>query len=318
MRNPSRRRRRRRRIPLTTKNAARRGSLAIQKRHLAGLPLTVPDPQRRIPVGLSTSSVFPKGVEEGFRVAAVTGYDGVEVMVSGSPVSQDADKLAELSERYVQPILSLHAPTLFFLQNVYGWGPWPKIERTAALARELGVPTIVAHPPFRWQGRYAHEFVGGVRALEEKYGVEIAVENMYPWRLAVREAMLYYPHWNPVDQDYRHVTVDLSHAATAGSDVLAMIDRLGPRLRHLHLADGQGLSIKDEHLLPGEGNQPCAESLRRLAKAGWTGSVLVEVDTRTMTAPGQRERALRATVEFAREHLGHGLADAAGERAERP
>lgn len=53
----------------------------------------------------------------------------------------------------------------------------------------------------------------------------IAVENMYPWRLGVREAMIYLPDHDPTDEDYRHVTVDLSwSAATAGDDVLAMID----------------------------------------------------------------------------------------------
>src|SRR5690625_6919277 len=49
---------------------------------------------------------------------------------------------------------------------------------------------------------------------------------------------------------------------------------------HLHLADGSGKTTKDEHLPPGEGNQPCAEVLRRLANRGWQGSVLLEINTR--------------------------------------
>ena len=228
-------------------------------------------------------------------------------MVSYPQDSQDPEILRRYSERYQQPIMSLHAPTLFFLQRLWGGDAWIKIERTVQIARELGVPTVVAHPPFRWQGAYARDFVAGVAELEERYGVAIAVENMYPWRLGVRELLTYLPDHDPTDEDYAHVTVDLSHAATAGDDALAMIDRLGDRLTHLHLADGSGKTTKDEHLPPGEGNQPCAEVLRRLANRGWQGSVLLEINTRGLGGPGERERVLRQSLLFARHHLGHHL-----------
>ena len=174
--------------------------------------------------------MFPSGVEDAFRLAQKIGYDGIEVMVSYPKDSQDPALLREYSRRYEQPILSLHAPTLFFLQGLWGRDAWIKIERTLEIAKELEVPTIVAHPPFRWQGKYARGFVEGVAALEEEHGIAIAVENMYPWRLGVRELLNYLPDHDPTDEDYAHVTVDLSHAATAGDDALEMIDRLGDRL----------------------------------------------------------------------------------------
>ncbi|WP_157975681.1 sugar phosphate isomerase/epimerase [Brachybacterium sp. YJGR34] len=294
------------RKPLTRSNSAQRSAREkLSRRLAAGDPRSDQDPQRRIPVGLSTSSVFPAGVEVGFRLARELGYDGMEVMVSYPRDSQDPALLREYVERYEMPILSLHAPTLFFLQGLWGRDNWIKIERTVQIARELEVPTVVAHPPFRWQGRYAREFVEGVAALEEQYGIAIAVENMYPWRLGVRELLNYLPDHDPTDEDYAHVTVDLSHAATAGDDALEMIERLGDRLTHLHLADGSGNTTKDEHLPPGEGNQPCAEVLRRLANRGWEGSVLLEVTT--SSNPDKREQTLRQCLDFARHHLGHHL-----------
>ncbi|MBB5831276.1 sugar phosphate isomerase/epimerase family protein [Brachybacterium aquaticum] len=294
------------RKPFTRANSAHRSAReALSRRLSAGDPRSEQDPQRRIPVGLSTSSVFPSGVEEGFRLAAEIGYDGMEVMVSYPKDSQDPEILREYSERYELPILSLHAPTLFFLQGLWGREPWVKIERTIELAKELEVPTIVAHPPFRWQGKYARGFVDGVARLEQEHGIAIAVENMYPWRLGVREVLNYLPDHDPTDEDYEHVTVDLSHAATAGDDALEMIERLGDRLTHLHLADGSGNTTKDEHLAPGEGSQPCAEVLRRLANRGWEGSVLLEVTTSRDAEA--RERTLRQSLAFARHHLGHHL-----------
>lgn len=294
------------RKPFTRASSAHRTAREkLSRRLTAGDPRSEQDPQRRIPVGLSTSSVFPAGVEEGFRLAREIGYDGMEVMVSYAKDSREPALLREYSERFELPILSLHAPTLFLLQGLWGRDAWVKVERTIEIAKELEVPTVVAHPPFRWQGRYAHGFVEGVAALEEEHGIAIAVENMYPWRLGVRELLNYVPDHDPTDEDYAHVTVDLSHAATAGDDALEMIERLGDRLTHLHLADGSGRTTKDEHLAPGEGNQPCAEVLRRLANRGWEGSVLVEVTT----SAELRERTLRQSLAFARHHLGHHLDD---------
>src|SRR5690625_7979535 len=76
---------------------------------------------------------------------------------------------------------------------------------------------------------------------------------------------------------------------------------------HLHLADGSGKTTKDEHLPPGEGNQPCAEVLRRLANRGWQGSGLLETNTRGLGGPGGRDRVLRQYLLFGRRHLGHHL-----------
>ncbi len=111
----------------------------------------------------------------------------------------------------------------------------------------------------------------------------------------------YLPHWDPVDQPYDHVTLDLSHTATAGSDALAMAAALGPRLAHLHLADGSG-SPRDEHLVPGRGGQPCAELLGTLADQQFSGSIVVEVSTRRASEE-QREVDLAESLAFARLHL---------------
>ena len=210
------------RKPMTRRNRAHRtGHDALSRRLSEGDPLSDRSPSRRIPVGLSTSSVFPLGVEDCFRMASEIGYDGVEVMVSVDKASRDVDRLRRWSEQYEQPILSLHAPTLFLLQHIWGLDPWVKVTRTAQMAATLGVPTVVVHPPFRWQGSYARGFVEGVAEIEAEHGVAIAVENMYPWRLGVREAMIYLPDHDPTDEDYANVTVDLSHAATAGDDAVA-------------------------------------------------------------------------------------------------
>lgn len=254
-------------------------------------------------VTLSTASVYPMGVAAAFETAARLGYDGVEVMVLSDPVTQSATILGRLAERHGVPVTSIHAPTLLVAQRVYGASdPWTKIDRSIDLAHELGCPTIVLHPPFRWQREYARTFVDGVAEREHERGITLAVENMFPWRARQRHVQAYLPAWDPVSQPYDHVTIDLSHASTAHSDVLAMQEALGSRLAHVHLADGSG-SLKDEHLVPGRGNQPCAEFLAGLVRDGYAGDVTIEVNTRRRGGR-HRQADLRASLAFARAHLG--------------
>jgi hypothetical protein len=62
--------------------------------------------------------------------------------------------------------------------------------------------------------------------------------------------------------------------------------------------------IFDEHLLPGRGTQPVAETLAYLAKSGWSGSVVAEVNLRKTKDEQTRLDQLVETVAYAREHLG--------------
>jgi sugar phosphate isomerase/epimerase len=252
-------------------------------------------------VALSTSSVYPQNCATAFDLAQRLGFDGLEVMVWTDPVSQEAGALQALSDLHEIPIVSIHAPTLLLTQRVWGPEAWSKIDNSIELAKSVGADTVVLHPPFRWQKEYAREFTDGVALREHDSGIRLAVENMFPWRARNRSIEAYLPHWDPVDQPYDHVTLDLSHTATAESDALAMVAALGRRLVHLHLADGLGSSM-DEHLVPGRGGQPCADVLEALARQQFSGSVVVEVSTRRVSEE-QREADLAESLAFARLHL---------------
>ena len=255
----------------------------------------------RARVALSTASVYPQNCATAFDLAQRLGYDGLEVMVQTDPVSQEAGALKALSDLHGMPIVSIHAPTLLLTARVWGTEAWPKIDNSIELAAAVGADTVVLHPPFRWQKEYAREFADGLAMREHDSGIRLAVETMFPWRARNRSVEAYLPHWDPVDQPYNHVTLDLSHTATAGSDALAMAAALGPRLAHVHLADGLG-SPMDEHMVPGRGSQPCAELLGFLAVQQFSGSVVVEVSTRRAEVE-QRETDLAESLAFARLHL---------------
>lgn len=268
-------------------------------------------------IGLSTSSVYPLPTEHAFRIAATAGYDGVEIMVTRDELTQTPESLLELSERYGVPILSIHAPVLLLTHFVWGRDPLVKLERSAELARAVGASTVVVHPPFRWQSGYAEDFLGLVRSTAREREVEIAVENMFPWKLGGRSVAAYSPGWNPSTMDCDAVTLDFSHAALSGIDTLAFAAECGDRLRHVHLCDGSGTldegRIFDEHLIPGHGDQPVSDVLGMLGARGWDGSVVAEINTRKARTEDEREALLAETLAFARVHAAAPL-PGAGER----
>lgn len=275
-----------------------------------------------IKIGLSTASVYPLRTEAAFEYAARLGYDGVELMVWAESVSQDVAAVSRLSEKYGVPVLSVHAPCLLITQRVWGANPVAKLERSVRAAEELGAQTVVVHPPFRWQRRYAEGFTDQVAELEASSEVLIAVENMFPFRAdrffgagqTSIERMrkrggkpgpgisAFAPSYDPLDGNHAHYTLDLSHTATAGTDALELAHRMGDGLAHLHLCDGSGASV-DEHLVPGRGTQPAAEICQMLAASDFAGHVILEVTTSRARTAGEREALLSESLHFARRHL---------------
>ncbi|MDQ7991543.1 MAG: sugar phosphate isomerase/epimerase family protein [Propionicimonas sp.] len=253
-------------------------------------------------ISLSTSAVYPESSSRAFAVARELGFDAVEVMVGIDPTSADVDALLRLRDYYEIPVASVHAPTLLLTQRTWGPDPWDKLERSGAAANRLGASVVVVHPPFRWQRAYAAAFTTGIRQLHHTTGVVFAVENMYPWRgPRDTEVRAYSPSWDPSELDLDHLTLDMSHAATARLASLDLVEAWGDRLAHLHLTDGLD-GTSDLHLLPGMGNQRADEVLAALAGRGYTGQIVLEVKTNNTELPSQRLQQLADALEFARTH----------------
>jgi sugar phosphate isomerase/epimerase len=252
---------------------------------------------------LSSASVYPETTTHAFEYAGRLGYDAVEVMVGIDVVSQSISKVRSLRDYHQVPVCAVHAPCLLITQRVWGTDPWGKLERSAEMAAALDADVVVVHPPFRWQRDYANGFVEGIAELERRTGIAFAVENMYPWRATSRREMkVYQPGWDPSAESYDNTTIDLSHAATAHSDPIEMAERLGDRLRHIHMTDGSG-SAKDEHLVPGRGSQPCGPFLEMLAHRGFEGHIVVEINTRKAGTREAREADLLESLAFTKLHF---------------
>ncbi|MFL6140815.1 MAG: sugar phosphate isomerase/epimerase family protein [Labedaea sp.] len=251
---------------------------------------------------MSTASVWPQTAASAFVLAADLGYDGVEVMVWADPMSQDVPALRRTARQHRMPVLAVHAPCLLITQRVWSPDPEIRLRRSVQAAQDLDAGTVVIHPPFRWQRRYAEAFPALVDELEAESGVAIAVENMFPVRRFGGVVSAFRPSIDPTDVGYRNYTLDLSHTAAAGVDALELAKRMGDGLTHLHLADGSGIP-RDEHLVPGRGTAPCAEVCEELARDRFAGQVVVEINTRRARHPAERAKDLAEALLFARLHL---------------
>ncbi|WGT47687.1 sugar phosphate isomerase/epimerase family protein [Tessaracoccus lacteus] len=252
---------------------------------------------------LSTTSVFPEASTSAFELSASLGYDGVELMVGVDSLSVDIDAIAKLADYHGVPVRSVHAPTLLVTQGTWGNDSWEKLRRSGEAVRQLGGDVVVVHPPFRWQRDYGKTFVDGIATLNADFDdVKFCVENMYPWRTPAGNIQAYLPGWDPTDFAYEHLTLDLSHASTSQRQSMDFVHAWGSRLAHVHLTDGKG-SLKDEHLLPGEGDQSAWDVLAEICSRGFEGHIVLEVSTRRARSRAEREALLGESLENIRRTM---------------
>ncbi len=229
----------------------------------------------------SAVSSFPLPLRASFPLFARAGFSGVEVMVTKDPDTRDPARLRELAERWDLPITAIHAPFLLMTRSVWGSDPIGKIDRAIELAGDLeGDPLVVVHPPYRWQGGYRRWLIERLPEVAAQTGVRVAVENMFPIRMRGRSLGRFHAvHTLEELEGFPHVVLDTSHAAVAGFDPSVVLERLGPRLSHVHLSNNAGRGW-DSHLPLDRGVLPLEAFVEHLAASGYTGDISLEIDLR--------------------------------------
>jgi sugar phosphate isomerase/epimerase len=258
------------------------------------------------PVLFSSAAFFARPLSWTFRLAAESGYRGVEVMVTKDPESQDPARIRALAEEFGLTVGALHAPCLLLTRKVWGTDPIGKIDRSVEAAADADVPVVVVHPPYRWQRAFRQWLLDDLPSLEERTGVAVAVENMFPVRVAGRHVTFHSNQDLEQLEGLPHLVLDTSHAAVAKHDLREVRRLFGPSLRHVHFSDNAGKGW-DSHLPPGDGVLDLDAFLEDLVVSGYDGAVSLEVDLRP--ALGDADR-LAATMVRMRERTERALASA--------
>jgi len=274
---------------------------------------------------LSTGSLHSYGLDRVFALARAAGFDGIEVIVDARWDTRQAHVLRALSDAHRLPVTSLHSP---FVLDVEGWEDTSaqRVQRTMALARELGVGLVVAHLPFRWHWLMVNTTLSGshrwrwpmfwprdaeyarwllAEAIENRDGdgPRLLVENMparrwwgglrlNPYRLNSQVGLRQFP-W---------LVLDTTHVGTFDADLLAFYESVKTQVAHVHLSDFDGR----EHRLPGTGRLPLAALLHRLAADDYQAAIVVETGPTALHAGGADsavQQALEMALCFCRENF---------------
>src|SRR6266536_1463335 len=220
-------------------------------------------------------------LEETFELLAEAGFDGVELMITQDRMSQDPHRMAAVARRFGLPVPAVHGPFLLATWLVYGTDPKGKLDRCVEFAETAGVSTIVIHPPYRWQVGYAGWLPWRITEIRQQTGITVAVENMFPVWMNGRRLQFHNGIEPQELEKFPYVTLDLSHLAVAGIDIL------------------------DDGVLPVE------TFLKGLMTSGFPGGITLELDVRPLAddRPGLLE-FLRSNVGAARRYLEAGAARA--------
>ncbi len=228
----------------------------------------------------STGPLFARPLDWACAVVAEAGYDGVELMVTQDPTTQDSERIAPVLETEGIATPVVHGPFLLLTRRVLGTDLVTKARRSLEIASDLGADTMIVHPPFRWQRDFHRWLLGEGEHEASELGTRIGVENLYPVQVAGRP-MRFHRYTEPDHlASFPHVVLDTSHFAVAEVDINAAWHRLKGQAVHLHVSDNRGQG-RDSHAPLGHGILPLGSFLRTVgADTETETSITLELDCR--------------------------------------
>ncbi len=253
-------------------------------------------------LAVSTGPLWRLELERAFEVVKSAGADAVEVLVTQSPETQSANELERLAERHDLPIVAVHAPQMLLTRSVFSTNPLEKVRRTAELCNALDVQTIVLHPPYVWQPRYALWILHELENVLEAGGPAITMENMYPVHVGSRRLRFHRFGGLGGLERFRYLTLDTSHLAVAEEDIVEAYRKLASKVVHVHLSDNRGKG-RDSHAPVGRGVLPLEDFVRALDNPALR-SVALEVEPGpNVETPGELENLFGESLELVRRNL---------------
>jgi sugar phosphate isomerase/epimerase len=220
----------------------------------------------------STGPLFARPLDWAAGVIAEAGYDGIELMVTQDPMTQDAERVWQAVAPSGLRVDVVHGPFLLLTRRVFDTDLVVKAERSLALAGALGAALMIVHPPYRWQRGFHRWLLDEADAAAAAQGTAVGVENLYPVTVGGRPVRFHrYTHAEDL-LPFPNVVLDTSHFGVAEVDINAAYLLLRDRAVHLHVSDNRG-GGRDSHAPLGHGRLPLASFLHRVGEDARAGRV---------------------------------------------
>ena len=237
------------------------------------------------------------GVEKAVNMLSDAGFPAVDITMDNlqSPTFADdfrglADSLFGIAKERKITYIQAHAPVGrwdYYIENVI-----PMLPTYFEFVGMLGIPNIVVHPIMR--GVYYHdrermfwenvEFYKSVAPAAKKYGVKIAIENMWDRHRVTKrivdcvgadpnELVRMYEVLN--DPDAFTICLDIGHVALCGREPEDAVRVIGRELLGcIHAHDND--YVEDMHVLPGFSKINFDRVCRALGEINYKGGFTLE------------------------------------------
>jgi sugar phosphate isomerase/epimerase len=232
-----------------------------------------------IPMIASTGPLFARPLDWAMGVIAEAGYDGVELMVTQDPATQDPDPVLEASRKEGMPVPVVHGPFLLLTRRVFGSDLIEKARRSIELAGAVGADVMIVHPPYRWQNAFHNWLKQEADDEADDHGTHVGVENLFPVPVMGRHVR-FHRYTEPDHlEPFRNLVLDTSHFGVSGVDITDAWSALAGRTSHLHVSDNRGHG-RDSHAPLGHGILPVGEFLAQVGRSDYRGAITLELDCR--------------------------------------
>lgn len=211
-----------------------------------------------------------------------TGVDGIEFVVA-NPAAQHIEAAKTILKKKEIDVLSVHQSlTGLFSISLH------EIRRLFEAAKEFSAKVVVIHLQAIGSKIFDDQFVAEIKKLEAKFNIHVGVENSpknplalhmpYTWRAdTFAEAVI---------RKGFHITLDTSHLAQTGADIIDFYKKYRTHIVNIHVSDFKKtflgtrlLLLKGQHLELGKGELPMREFLETLADTHYNGLLTMEIDT---------------------------------------
>ncbi len=249
----------------------------------------------------SYGSFFGNGLRPAkiFSLLEATKIEGIELVASKEIKKKDIEKVKAVLDKNGIAVFGIHQPILtLFRINL------KRIECLFETAKYLSAKMIVLHLFSVGLININDEgFIGALRALEEKYGIKIGIENgtkniiLGLWPSCYREEK-----FSEIITNLKFgMTFDTTHLAQAtGGNIIDFYKKNRERIIDIHLSDYKygwlPHNLFNTHMALKRGDLPIEEFLKTLKEDNYNGFITFEINR------GVKE--ITESVNFARQCLG--------------
>jgi protein FrlC len=254
-------------------------------------------------IGMFTMGYMRLPLERAFKDAARFGYDGIEIW-GGRPHAYPPDlkaggirEINELSKKYDMPIIGYTPETNMYPYNMMiGTEAMRResldyIKLSMDMAKEMSAGFVLisaAHAGYETtRQEYWPRLVKNLKELTtyaEKINLDLLLEPLTQYESnVVTTCNDLITILDEVGSPHLQGMCDICPPFCNQEPIMTYFEKLGNRLRHLHIIDSDGHS--DTHMMPGDGNIPLRQLFHEISETDYKGYFTIELVTAYMNEP---------------------------------